>query len=169
MDLAPIMDALNFDPWTFLFQIINLFIVFGCLYLIIYKPVLKMVAEREEHIETSLKNADEAEAKAKALAAEYEEKITNARSEAQTIIERANKLAAEIEEEARQRAQQEAGSLLEKARREIEREKIEALREIRGEIADLVYLTATRVIPKTLTPEDQKLIVDEALREVEKV
>jgi len=58
--MAEIFQALSFEPWTFLFQAINVAIVLGLLYLILWKPLSQSFANREEKIEGDLRKANSA-------------------------------------------------------------------------------------------------------------
>ena len=57
--------------------------------------------------------------------------------------------------------------LLEQARKDIEAETRRAIQEIRTEVADLTILATEKVTRKTLTDEDQRRLVDEALAELD--
>jgi F-type H+-transporting ATPase subunit b len=66
-------------------------------------------------------------------------------------------------EEARHKREE----LLEQTRRDIEAETRRAIQEIRAEVADLTILATEKVTRKALDPEDQKRLVEEALRELD--
>jgi len=57
--------------------------------------------------------------------------------------------------------------LLAQARRDIEAETRRAIQEIRAEVADLTVLATEKVTRKTLTAEDQRRLVEEALKELD--
>jgi F-type H+-transporting ATPase subunit b len=52
-------------------------------------------------------------------------------------------------------------------RRDIEAETRRAIQQIRAEVADLTVLATEKVTRKSLTPEDQRRLVDEALSELD--
>lgn len=154
-----VLQALNFNVWSFVPQIINLLITIGILYIIGYKPVTKLLLEREQQIEGAINEAAQKREEAQKLLARYEEQIQNARSEAQAIIANATKVGEEMKEEIIRNAQEEAAKMLERAKAEIEREKARALKEIKEEIATLVVLAAGRVINKELTLQDHERLI----------
>jgi len=164
--LQAVLDALNFNVWSFLFQIINLLLVIGILYKLMYQPILKMVSDREERIESSLANAEKASTDAQQKLDAYEAKLQSAREEAQSLVERAAKQAEAQRQETVSQAQEEAAKTLARAREEIEGEKNKALNQIREEVAGLAVLAASKVIDKTITEEDQKALVKEFVSEV---
>jgi F-type H+-transporting ATPase subunit b len=57
--------------------------------------------------------------------------------------------------------------LMERTRREIEAETRRAIQEIRREVADLTVLATEKVTRKTLTDDDQRRLVEEALSELD--
>ena len=57
--------------------------------------------------------------------------------------------------------------LLERTRRDIEAETKRALDEIRKEVADLTVIATEKVTRKSLTPEDHRRLIEEALGEVD--
>lgn len=155
------LKALNFDFYSFIFNAINLLIVIGVLYILAYKPVTKMLLEREEKIEGAIEDAAKAQGEANALLAEYQEQIQGARNEAQAIIANATKVGEEMKEEIVNKAREEAAKTLEKAKAEIQGEKTKALKEIKEEIATLTILAAGQVIDKELSvKEHERLIQD---------
>ena len=66
-----------------------------------------------------------------------------------------------------ERTRVEADKLLAQARRDIEAETRRAIQEIRAEVADLTVMATEKVTRKTLTGDDQRRLVDEALSELD--
>lgn len=141
----------------------------GLLYFILFKPLGKVLAEREAKIEGNLKDAETAKVKAESMLKEYQQQLQNARQEAQAILERANKMGEETRNEIVTKAQNEANRILEQARGEIEGEKSKALAAIRSEAANIALLAATKVLERSLTPEVQERLAREAVSEVERL
>lgn len=164
-----VFQALNLNGWTFLFQVINLLVVMGVLYILLYKPLGKVLADREAKIEGSLQDAAAAKARAEQMLTEYQQQLQGARQEAQEILDRANRMAEETRAEIVTKAREEASRALEQARAEIEGEKSKALAAIRSEAANLAVLAAGKVLERTLTPDDQERLAREALAEVERL
>lgn len=159
------LSALNFDLWAFIPQVVNLLITIGVLYIIGYKPVTKMLLEREEKIEGAINDAAQKREEAEALLAKYQEQIQGARNEAQAIIANATKVGEEMKEEIVNNAREEAAKSLERAKAEIEREKAKALAEIKAEMATLVVLAAGRVIDKELSPQEHERLIKDFIVE----
>ncbi|NLA27163.1 MAG: F0F1 ATP synthase subunit B [Firmicutes bacterium] len=167
--MGAIFDALSFNVWTFLFQAVNVAVVLGLLYFILWKPLSQNFANREEAIEGDLKKAASAKEEAEKILSNYQHKIDEAHQEAQAILEKTTKMAETTRTELVTQAREEAGQVMEQARMEIEREKRAALADIRRQAADLVVMTAGKVMARTLTPNDQEHLIKEALSEVERL
>ena len=69
--------------------------------------------------------------------------------------------------DALEQARQSLEELLEQTRRDIEAETRRAIQEIRREVADLTVAATERVTRKTLTEDDQRRLVEEALNELD--
>jgi F-type H+-transporting ATPase subunit b len=57
--------------------------------------------------------------------------------------------------------------MMEQTRREIEAETRRAIQEIRNEVADLTVMATEKVTRKTLSEEDQRRLVEEAVQELD--
>ena len=163
------LGALGFNLWSFLFQALNVAVVMGILYFILWRPLSKSFTDREEMIKGDLEQAASAREEAEEILANYQQKIDEANREAQVILKKAAEMAETTRAEILARTHEEAGQLMEQARMEIEREKRAALADIRRQAAELVVATAGRVMARTLTPSDQEHLVREALSEVARI
>ena len=65
-------------------------------------------------------------------------------------------------------ARAESERLIEKARDQIARETELAVRDLRGQVADLAIDAASRIVTSSLTPEAQRKLVDEFLESLPK-
>lgn len=161
------MDLIN--PWEIVWTLISFAIFAFLLARIGFRPLLKLLDERRQTIESSLEEARRAREQAEALRAEYDAMINEARREAQEIIERAQRLAERERQDRLAAAQHEAEALLERARQTIERERDAAIRALRDEVADLTVKATERVLRRSLDEAEQRRLAEEALREVSQV
>jgi F-type H+-transporting ATPase subunit b len=122
---------------------------------------------RQRAIEESIETAEETRRQADELLAEYRERLGEARRQAEEIIERARTAGEVHERESEEEAKARRERLMEQARRDIEAETRRAIQEIRQEVADLTVLATERVTRKVLTEDDQRRLVEEALRELD--
>ena len=132
-----------------------------------WPAITEALDKRQRAIEESIETAERARADAGALLEEYRGRLREARSQAEEIIARARKAGEVHERETVEEARAKREELLEQTRRDIEAETRRAIQEIRKEVADLTVLATERVTRKSLDPDDQKRLVEEALSEVD--
>jgi F-type H+-transporting ATPase subunit b len=150
---------------TLLAQIINFVILFGLLYLVAYKPIMRMLDERSRKIKESMEQTEYIKQQAEHAEEEAAKRIEAAAKEGQEAIARAMRTGEEVRQEAQQQAQQQAEALVARARAEIQRERDEAIDELRKEFADITILAAGKVIDRTLDKKAHRQIIDQVLRE----
>jgi F-type H+-transporting ATPase subunit b len=131
-------------------------------------PRIQEALDRRQHaIEDSIEHAEQMRKDADDLLAEYRERLNEARGQADEIVERARKAAEVHERDALEEARARREQLLEQTRRDVEAETRRAIQEIRREVADLTVLATEKVTRKTLTPDDQRRLVEDALSELD--
>jgi F-type H+-transporting ATPase subunit b len=145
--------------------------LFGVSMLILWKLAFPRIAEaldrRQKAIEESIDLAERTRREADELLAEYRERLTAARQQADDIVARARKAGEQAEADLVVKGRERREELLEQARRDIETETRRAIQEIRAEVADLTILATEKVTRKTLTTEDQRRLVEEAVAELD--
>jgi F-type H+-transporting ATPase subunit b len=123
--------------------------------------------KRQKSIEDSIDAAERTRVEADALLAEYRERLQEARAQADEIVTRARKAGQTHEADAEADAKAKREQLMEQTRRDIESETRRAIQEIRREVADLTVAATEKVTRKTLTDDDQRRLVEEALSELD--
>ncbi|MCH4286719.1 MULTISPECIES: F0F1 ATP synthase subunit B [Bacillota] len=92
---------------------------------------------------------------------QYETQLASARGEAHAILEGAAKNANEERKEVLAKAREEAENLKQKALADIEREKVQAQKEMKQTITDVAFEAAEKIIKKELDEKDQQRYVDD--------
>jgi F-type H+-transporting ATPase subunit b len=146
-------------------------VLFGVSLFILRKVAFPRIAEaldrRQQAIEEAIDTAERTRREADELLAEYRERLTAARQQADEIVARARKAGEQQEADAVAHGRQRREELLEQARKDIEVETRRAIQEIRAEVADLTILATEKVTRKTLTSDDQRRLVEEAVAELD--
>src|SRR3954454_13557536 len=146
-------------------------IVFGLSMFILAKVAFPRIAEaldkRQHAIEESIDYAENTRRQADELLAEYRERLSAARSQADEIVARARKTGENTEAEAIAEAKRKREEMMEQTRREIQAETNRAVAEIRSQVADLTVLATEKVTRKSLTSDDQRRLVDDAVSELD--
>jgi len=159
------VEGLGISLPTLLAQIINFAILLGLLYLVAYKPVMKMFDERSRKIRESMELTESIKEQAARAEEEVKKHLEAASKDGQEVIARAVRTGGEVRQKAQQEARQEAESLISKARLEIQRERDAAIDELRKEVADLTILAAGKVIDRSLDKEAHRQLIDKVLEE----
>jgi F-type H+-transporting ATPase subunit b len=149
--------------WTLLAFSITLFV----LNKVAFPRIAEALDRRRKAIEDSIEHAEQAKREADELLEEYRARLREAREQAEDISVRARKAADALAEEAKAQANQQREELLTRTRRDIEAETRRALDEIRKEVADLTVIATEKVTRKSLTPDDHRRLIEEALGEVD--
>jgi F-type H+-transporting ATPase subunit b len=146
-------------------------LAFGITLYLLNKLAFPRIAEaldkRRKAIEDSIEHAEQAKREADELLEEYRARLREAREQAEDITVRARKAADTLGDEAKAQATQQREELMERTRRDIEAETKRALDEIRKEVANLTVIATEKVTRKSLTPEDHRRLIEEALGEVD--
>lgn len=141
-----LIQAFGIDAKLIVVQILNFTLLAAGLSYLLYKPVLKMLADREAKIRQGVLDAEEA-AKARATAdEERKEVLTKAHAEAEDINVRARAHAEEIETSIVEDARVKAAAIVAKAEATGEELRAQAKASSDAEIARLAVLAAEKVL-----------------------
>ncbi|HEY1688059.1 MAG TPA: F0F1 ATP synthase subunit B [Solirubrobacteraceae bacterium] len=149
--------------WTIVVFLISLFILRKAVFPIIGESLDK----RAKTIEGEIDAASDLRKEADKVLAEYRERLTEARKQAEEIVQRARQTAEAQVREAHAEGEAKREQLLEQTKRDIEAEARRSIDQIRREVADLTVLATEKVTRKTLTEEDQRRLVADALSELD--
>ena len=127
-------------------------------------PLLKAIEEREKGIRGAVDGAQKAHTEAQALLAQHKELLREAGRERDDIIKAAMKDAEQLKADLSARAKAESDQMVQRARDQIEREKNQAILELRGQVADLAVQAASKIVQSSLTPDAQRKLVDDFLK-----
>jgi len=159
------VDALGINLPGLVAQIINFTILLTILYLLLYKPVLRMLDQRTERIRDSLEQADRLKAETVEAEEAVKKQLEEARHEGRNIVAQATQVAERVREEAREQARRDAEQIAARAQADIQRERDEALERLRSQFSDLAILAAERVINSSLDEAQHRRLIDEVLQE----
>jgi F-type H+-transporting ATPase subunit b len=146
-------------------------LVFGITMYVLSKVAFPRIQEaldkRANAIRESIEQAEKTRQEADEVLQEYRGRLREAREQADEIVARARKSAETSKAQAAEEGREKKEELLAAARRDIEAETRRSLERIRKEVADLTVLTTEKVTRKSLSSDDQKKLIDEALAEVD--
>jgi F-type H+-transporting ATPase subunit b len=159
------MEGLGISWPTLLAQIINFALLLGLLYLVAYKPIMRILDERSNRIKESMEQTESIKEQAANAEEEFKKRIETASKEGQELISRAMRTGEEARQKLHQDARQEATVIIEKARLDIQRERDEIIDDLRKEFGDLTIEAAEKVIERSLDKEAHRELINKVLDE----
>lgn len=153
--------------------VIWMLIAFSILFFVLAKfawpIILKSVSERQEHIAESLRKAEEAVKTLESLEAKGNQIISEAQAEQIKMVQQTKELNEKMISEAKVKAQQEAAKIIEDANEQIRRERENAIKELRKEVASLSVDMAEKLLKSELANKQaQSDYVSRLLESMEK-
>ncbi len=154
-------EFLNVNFFTALFTLVNTIVLFVVLKKFLFKPVMKMIADRQKEIDDMYTAANAAKTDAQALQESYQQKLSAAAQTSEEIVKEAVLRGQSREEEILRRANEEADAIRRKAAADIAQEKKKAISDAKVEIAGIAMDIAGKVVGRSLTVDDQAQMVDQ--------
>jgi len=163
------MDKLLSPDFGLMFwTIVNFLLLAVILGAFAWKPMLKMLEEREKKIADDKAQAESARLSAEKIKAELEEKLKNISSEAEAKMRSALALAGTQRDQILTEAKENAAGILKTATAQLEAEKQKAVREAQKEIVNLTLLVSGKFIAQTNNKEADEKRVNALLKDIEK-
>lgn len=122
--------------------------------------ITSIFEERAKKISDDIDSAESARKNAEVLEQKREEALVGSREEAATIVETAKETAEKNKASILADTTEEVSRLKQKANQEIAQSKAEALKSIKGDVADLSIDLASKIIGQTLDKEAQSQLID---------
>ncbi len=141
-----IINAFGIDVRLIIIQIVNFAILMAALGYFLYRPVLKLLREREEKISQGLKDAELAALARAEADAERQVILTGAHADAAAVATRAKSAADVTASEVLAVAEGKAAELLKQAELRSEQLRAQALAESDKEIAQLAMLATEKLL-----------------------
>lgn len=159
------METLGIDLKLLVAQIINFALLLFLLQRFLYKPILKILAERKKKIAESLENAEKIKKELEKIEGRKQAELKKAQVEGERILDEVRLAAKRIQEEAAQKAAEQAQNFFSKARQEATQEREEWRQKLKEEFANLVVAAAQKIIAEKLTPDKNEKFIREVLQE----
>jgi F-type H+-transporting ATPase subunit b len=158
-----VSPSLGLMIWTLALFLFTMWVLSKVAFPRIQEALDKRANAIRDNIEASERQRQEAEK----LLEEYRHRLTEAREQAEDIVARARRAADHAVAEALEEGKGKREEQISAARRDIEAETKRSIDRIRKEVADLTVIATEKLTRKSLTGEDQKRLVEEALAEVD--
>lgn len=148
------------DFWTALFGFVNMLITFAILKKFLFKPVLKMIDDRQKEIDDLYDDAGKSKAQAECLRQQYDAKLKDATAEGDRIIRNATRQAQDREEAILRDAQSKAARTMERAQEQIEMEKKQAMNDLKDQVSGMALDIASAVLEEDIDGKKHAKLID---------
>ena len=162
--MKAVQDFISITPWTIIFQICNLLILFHFIKKILFKRVLAILEKRQQEIDGLYDEAGKAREDAAQLREDYTRRMSNAREEADLIVRSAVDKAQQRSDTIVQEAKAEAAHMKQKAETEIQLERQKAYKELLGDISGMAADIAGRMVEREINEADHRELVEDFIR-----
>ena len=157
---------LGVNPWTALFILLNTLTIFFVAKKFLFKPVMKIISDRQKEIDDLYADAGAAKEQARQLQESYHQKLSAAQETSDRIVKEAVARGQSREEQIIRDANAQAAAIMDKASRDIAQEKKKAINDAKNEISDLAMAIAGKVVGHALEGADQASLIDGFIREL---
>ena len=161
----PSATALIVHPFWVLVSVVNFLVLLYVLRAFMWGPIMRTLDTRATKIREGLQMAEDAKAERLRMQAEVERLLTQARLEATALGEKAMASAEAAAAELRAQARAEADRIREKGRTDAQALHDQVLAQLRGEVASMVVLAASRILGREISPEQHRALIEESLSE----
>ena len=149
-----------------LFQGIAVFILFLFVGYLLINPVRKILAKRQEKVQSDIDAAAKDKEEAALLKQEYDDRLKHVDDEASLILSEAKAKAAKNEAMIIAEAKAEAGRIVTNAQKDAELEKLKVKDEVRTEIINVASAMAGKIVDVSIDQKKQDELLDETLKEI---
>jgi F-type H+-transporting ATPase subunit b len=147
-------------------------VTFGCVFLLlarfVFKPLQRILKEREEGVQQSLDAAETARREAAELLEMNQAQLDAAREETRRIIDEGQRIATRMKQEAEERAQEESRHLVDQARSEIDKEVQQGLDSLKSTVAGLAVRISRQVMKEELDEDRHTQLANEFVERLKK-
>ncbi|HRO85143.1 MAG TPA: F0F1 ATP synthase subunit B [Niabella sp.] len=145
------MGLLTPDLGYFVWALIIFLILLFILKKFAWKPIIKMLNEREQNIAGSIATAEKIKAEMAQLQNENEALLAKAREERAQLLKEARETKEKIINEAKDVAKVEAGKIITDAQQAINAQKMAAITEVKNEVGKMVVELSEKILKKELS------------------
>lgn len=158
-----LLTGLGIDPKIIIIQVIGFLVVLAVLWKFVFGKVGGLLDDRRNEITTQIEQLRTDREELDRLTAETRQRLADIETEAQTKIQTAIDQGNAERQQILTQARQEAESEVARARAEIQREKDDAILELRGVVAELAIDAAGKIISEELNAERHQHIIDASI------
>lgn len=158
---------MEIHPALLVYQIVVFLIFLFLMYRYVYRPIFKILEQRQNKIEGDINEAEKNREEMARLREEYSQKIAKVGEEADRIVKEAEREANQRRNELLTVAKQDATTVVERAERRISEEEARAVSDIRKRTVDISLGIAEKILKEKVDTKKDKALAEKFLAEVE--
>ena len=162
------MEKLGIQPVQLLAQVFNFLVLLFILKKFLYKPILKILDERQKKVREGLEYAEKMKGESEQSERKRADVLLRAKNEAKEIVAAARKEAKKMTDGIVVEAEKEARSIIEKARNDAVKEYEARLKELEKEAVSIASRMVERLLKDSLSAKEQKDIITHRLKIISK-
>lgn len=161
------MDLVTPEPGLLIWASVSFILLLILLKKFAWGPIMLALKTREEMIGAAIVDAQQARKEVEELSITKKQILEEAKKERIALIKEAQDFKVQIIEEAKSIAQKESEKMISAARAQIEQEKINAIRDIKNQVAVLSVDIAGVILKQELSSSTkQQALIDDYLKDV---
>ncbi len=160
------LDVISVNLWQTVISLLNLVLLFLLVKKFLFKPVKKVLEQRQKEIDDRYDQADAANAEAQESRKNWEEKLAGADAQADTILHTATENARRRGDTLVAQARAEADSIIRMAQNEAELERQKAAAGIKQEIVEVSGALAQKLLEREINTQDHRDLIDSFIEEI---
>lgn len=132
-----------------------------------WKPITQALKEREDSIDEALKSAEVARLQLESLKTDNQRLLNEARVERDKLLKEANEIKDQILAKAKSDAKSEGDKMITAAKEAIEMEKVNAMNQLKTQVANLTVDLAEKILRKKMEDRiQQEIFVNDSLKNI---
>lgn len=166
-EASDMMSKLGLDWKSILFYVGNFVILFAVLIAVLYKPVKKMLKEKQKNLDDVYGENEKLKAESEERAAEYEKMIAEMKLENARVAAKVAAAAQERADEVLKAAKEQADSIIAVAKREAATQSEQLKSEYRDSVNSLAVQIAQKLLEREISDKDNAVLIEQVLSDWE--
>lgn len=160
-------QIISVNLWQIVISLCNLCVLTLIVKRFLYKPVKKVLAQRQAHVDGEYEQAEQARRLAEQDQADWAERMTHAQEEADAIVKRASENASRSTDVILSDARAQADGIVRQAEEEARLTMLQAQEGIRQELAGVSTQLAEKLLGREINEQDHRSLIDSFIGEME--
>lgn len=160
------LEVISVNIWQIVISLLNLLILFLLVKKFLFKPVNKMLSNRQKELDAKYADADEAKRIAQENRVLWDEKISTVKSETDEMIKDAQESAKRQGDLIVSKAKEQADVIIRQAENQIVYEKKKAKEEIKNEIVEVSAALANKILEREINTDDHRELIDSVIQKI---